>query len=160
MKTNSLGPIITVKKDQRITTIGKLMRRLKVDEIPQIFNVLIGDLNFVGPRPEVSRFVHKQDFFFLKEIKPGLTDFSSILFSNEEKILFKLGGIKSYNDLLKIKLEIIAYYLEVRSFWVDLKIVIFTIASFFAPETINKIIKKEIYKYNITLFNKITEIGL
>ena len=58
----------------------------------------------------------------------------------------KLGGVDRYNDLLKIKLEVISYYLEVKSFWVDIKILTFTILSFLAPKTINKMIKKEINK--------------
>ena len=160
MRVDSNGPLITVKDDQRVTFSGKLMRRLKADELPQILNVLVGNLNFVGPRPEVPKYVNKKDFFFLREIKPGLTDFSSILFANEEKVLLKLGGVDRYNDLLKIKLEVISYYLEVKSFWVDIKILTFTILSFLAPKTINKMIKKEINKKKPALIKKITDIGI
>jgi len=160
MRVDTNGPLITVKEDQRVTISGKLMRRLKADELPQILNVFIGNLNFVGPRPEVPEYVNQEDFFFLREIKPGLTDYSSILFANEEKVLLNLGGVDRYNDLLKIKLEVINYYLEVRSFWVDIKILTFTVFSFFAPNAINKIIKKDIYKKNPDLFNKITDIGI
>lgn len=160
MRVDTNGPLITVKEDQRVTISGKLMRRLKADELPQILNVFIGNLNFVGPRPEVPEYVNQEDFFFLREIKPGLTDYSSILFANEEKVLLNLGGVDRYNDLLKIKLEVINYYLEVRSFWVDIKILTFTVFSFFAPKAINKIIKKDIYKKNPDLFNKITDIGI
>ena len=160
MRVDTNGPLITVKEDRRVTISGKLMRRLKADELPQILNVFIGNLNFVGPRPEVPKYVNQEDFFFLKEIKPGLTDYSSILFANEEKVLLNLGGIDRYNDLLKIKLEVINYYLDVRSFWVDIKILTFTILSFFAPKAINKIIKKDIFKKNPDLFKKITDIGI
>ncbi len=160
MRAGSNGPMITVKEDRRVTILGKLMRRIKADELPQLLNVFFGDLNFVGPRPEVPQFVNKKDFYFLKDLKPGLTDFSSILFANEEKILLRLGGVDYYNDLLKIKLEVISYYLEVKSTWVDIKIVIYTILSFFVPKTINATIKKEIFKKNPILFQKITDIGI
>ena len=160
MRVDTNGPLITVKEDRRVTISGKLMRRLKADELPQILNVFIGNLNFVGPRPEVPKYVNQEDFFFLKEIKPGLTDYSSILFANEEKVLLNLGGIDRYNDLLKIKLEVINYYLDVRSFWVDIKILTFTVLSFFAPKAINKIIKKDIFKKNPDLFKKITDVGI
>ena len=160
MRVDSYGPLITAKDDKRVTFFGKIIRRLKADELPQIFNIFLGNLNFVGPRPEVPKYVNREDFFFLSEVKPGLTDFSSILFANEEKVLFKLGGVDRYNDLLKIKLEVIGYYLEVKSFWIDMKILTFTILSFFAPKTINNLIKKEINKKKPALAEKITEIGI
>jgi len=160
MNTDSNGPLITAKDDPRITFLGKLIRKYKADELPQLFNILIGNLNFVGPRPEVPKYVNEHDFYFLNEIKPGLTDFSSILFSNEEKVLLNLGGIDKYKDILKIKLEVINYYLEVKSPWVDIKILIFTILSFLIPKLIKKKIKKDIYKKNPSLFHKITDVGI
>ena len=160
MNTDSNGPLVTVKDDPRITFLGKLIRKYKADELPQLFNILIGNLNFVGPRPEVPKYVNEHDFYFLNEIKPGLTDFSSILFSNEEKVLLNLGGIDKYKDILKIKLEVINYYLEVKSPWVDIKILIFTILSFLIPKLIKKKIKKDIYKKNPSLFHKITDVGI
>ncbi len=160
MNSDSNGPLVTVKDDPRITFLGKLIRKYKADELPQLFNILIGNLNFVGPRPEVPKYVNEQDFYFLNEIKPGLTDFSSILFSNEEKVLLNLGGIDKYKDILKIKLEVINYYLEVKSPWVDIKILIFTILSFLVPRLIKKKIKKDIYKKNPSLYDKITDVGI
>ena len=62
MRVDSNGPLITVKDDQRVTFSGKLMRRLKADELPQILNVLVGNLNFVGPRPEVRSMLIKRLF--------------------------------------------------------------------------------------------------
>ena len=128
MRVDSNGPLITVKEDQRVTFSGKLLRRLKADELPQILNVLVGNLNFVGPRPEVPKYVNKK-IFFLKRNKTRTYRFFVNPFANEEKVLLKLGGVNRYNDLLKIKLEVVSYYLEVKSFWVDIKILTFTILS-------------------------------
>ena len=85
MNISDNGPLITVENDLRITKIGKYLRKFKIDEFPQILNIILGDLNFVGPRPEVEKYVNKNDFEFLKKVKPGLTDFSSILFREKIK---------------------------------------------------------------------------
>lgn len=154
------GPEITEINDKRITTIGKVLRKLKIDELPQIINIIIGDLNFVGPRPEVEKFVNEYDFSFLKKIKPGLTDFSSILFSSEEILLSKLGGAKHYHKILPIKLDLINHYIIVRNIWVDCKIIILTIIGLIMPTLAKTRIKKVIYKNNPDLFNKITSIGI
>ena len=121
MKNNINGPEITEKNDKRITAIGKVLRKSKIDELPQIINILIGNLNFVGPRPEVEKFVNEYDFSFLNKIKPGLTDFSSILFSREEILLSKFGGVDYYDKILPVKLELIGHYINIRNFWVDCK---------------------------------------
>jgi len=160
MKNNINGPEITEKNDKRITTIGKALRKSKIDELPQIINILIGDLNFVGPRPEVEKFVNEYDFSFLKKIKPGLTDFSSILFSNEEILLSKLGGIKHYHKILPIKLDLINHYIDVRNIRVDCKIILLTIFGLIMPTLAKTRLKKDIYKKNPDLFNKITSVGL
>jgi lipopolysaccharide/colanic/teichoic acid biosynthesis glycosyltransferase len=160
MKNNINGPEITEKNDKRITAIGKALRKSKIDELPQIINILIGDLNFVGPRPEVEKFVNEYDFSFLKKIKPGLTDFSSILFSSEEILLSKLGGIKHYHKILPIKLELISHYINVRNIWIDCKIIILTIFGLIMPTLVKTRLKKDIYKKNPDLFNKITSVGL
>ena len=81
------GCQITTKGDTRITGFGKIIRLLKIDEIPQLINIIRGEMQFIGPRPEVPEYVEKQKFSFLNSVKPGLTDFSSILFRNEEMIL-------------------------------------------------------------------------
>ena len=149
-----------MKDDKRITTIGKVLRKSKIDELPQIINILIGNLNFVGPRPEVEKFANEYDFSFLNKIKPGLTDFSSILFSREEILLSKFGGVDYYDKILPIKLELISHYINIRNFWVDCKILIFTVLGLIIPSLISATIKREIYKKNPDLVEKITSIGL
>ena len=83
------GPKITSAKDNRITRIGNYLRKYKLDELPQLFNVLRGEMSFVGPRPEVKEYVNifKSDYKRLLRIRPGITDPASIRYSNEEKIL-------------------------------------------------------------------------
>ena len=160
MENNNYGPIITEMNDERITAVGKALRKLKIDELPQLINILKGDLNFVGPRPEVEKFVNEYDFSFLNKIKPGLTDFSSILFSREEILLSKFGGVDYYDKILPIKLELISHYINVRNLWVDCKIVIFTALGLIMPSLINAAVKREIYKKNPDLVDRITSIGL
>jgi len=83
------GPLITTRDDKRITRIGGYLRRYKIDELPQLVNVLKGDMSFVGPRPEVKKYVDlfESDFRKILTIRPGITDPASIRYSNEEAIL-------------------------------------------------------------------------
>jgi len=75
--------------DHRITRVGNLLRRTKMDELPQLFNVLKGDMSFVGPRPEVPKYVDlfRQEYEEILEIRPGITDLASLKYQNEAKIL-------------------------------------------------------------------------
>ena len=94
MEFNS-GELITQPGDKRITDYGKILRKTKVDELPQLLNIIKGDMRFIGPRPEVKKYVSLSKFQFLEKIKPGISDFSSIIFRNETQILEKIGGKKS-----------------------------------------------------------------
>tara|TARA_Y100000746_G_C15459217_1_gene430625 strand:+ start:928 stop:1572 length:645 start_codon:yes stop_codon:yes gene_type:complete len=160
MINNNYGSEITDINDKRITKVGRLLRKLKFDELPQIINILTGDLNFVGPRPEVEKYVNQYDFSFLNKIKPGLTDFSSILFSQEEIILSKLGGVGHYHKILLIKLELINHYINIRNARVDCKIILFTVLSLVVPKFVKNQIIKDINKVNPSLVKKITAFGL
>ena len=74
--------------DQKYQLVsGRLFRKLKLDEFPQLINVIKGDMRFIGPRPEIPKYVNKDTFAFLNKIKPGLSDYSSIIFRNESDIL-------------------------------------------------------------------------
>ncbi|HHT9130649.1 MAG TPA: sugar transferase, partial [Candidatus Brocadiaceae bacterium] len=83
------GLSITVDCDPRITRIGRLLRKTKIDELPQLWNVLKGNMSLVGPRPEVRRYVSKyrKDYKEILKIRPGITDGASLIYSNEEAIL-------------------------------------------------------------------------
>ena len=150
---------ITSRNDFRITKWGKFIRILKIDELPQLWNIIKGDMRFVGPRPEVEEFVNNQDFSFLNTIKPGLTDISSIILRNEEKVLNNLGGVEHYPELLLIKLELCYLYVKSKSFVLNLKLVILTILSILFPKIISYlVIKFNIFDINNDLFLKIKKL--
>ena len=99
------GPQLTEYKDNRITNIGKILRKYKLDELPQLLNIIKGDMGFIGPRPEGIDIVNNQKHFFayLSKIKPGITDINSIIFKDESNI-FKNININLYaKDILPIK---------------------------------------------------------
>ena len=91
-------------------------------------------MRFVGPRPEVPEFVERNNFKFLQKIKPGISDFASIIFRDETKILKRIGGDNPYAKLLPIKLQLADYYSRKKSFLLDLRLVIITIISIIFPE--------------------------
>lgn len=158
MEINNENQSITEPGDSRITAWGKILRALKLDETPQLYNILMGDMRFIGPRPEVQEFIIDNDFSFLKEIKPGLTDFSSILFRNEVEILSNAGGVNEYPKLLKLKVALGRLYADHKSFWLDLKLVILTLISIVLPKTAITLVKKFfINKYKPELIPEIKE---
>ena len=113
-------------------------------------------MRFIGPRPEVESFVTKEKFYFLKFIKPGLTDYSSILLKNEENILKALGGIQCYPEILKTKTDLGALYLKDKGFRLDLVLAISTLLVIIYPKFIQKNINKLFIKpHSLTLYKKI-----
>ncbi len=134
------GHLITNSNDKRVTKWGKFLRNFKLDEIPQLFNILLGDMRFVGPRPEVETHLEGKDFTFLNKIKPGITDFSSILLRNESEVLHKIGGVNSYDKLLYIKVKLGHIYCKKKSFCLDLKLVCITLISIISPRFANNIV--------------------
>jgi len=125
------GVLSTSKEDPRITPVGRFIRKTKIDELPQLINVLKGEMSMVGPRPEVKRFtdMYTDEEKVLLELKPGITDYASIWNADEGEIL-KGSGNPDGDYLEKIRPEKIRlqlkYYRE-KSFWVDLKIIFLTI---------------------------------
>ncbi len=133
MTDSDSGGLITLIDDKRITLIGNLLRKTKLDEVPQLINILKGEMRFIGPRPEVPKFYDEKSFQFLKLIKPGISDYSSIIFRNESRILAKIGGDNPYLKLLPIKLKLADYYSKKKNFMLDLKLVLITIVSIILP---------------------------
>ena len=121
-------------KNGQITSLGQFLRKTKLDELPQLFNVIKGDMRFIGPRPEVPEFVNEESFFFLNEIKPGLSGYSSILFRNESEIWSMIDSEDPYENILRIKVSLDKYYVKKKSFFEDLKLVGITILSLFIPK--------------------------
>ena len=127
----SIGPASTSSDDERITTTGKFLRKYKLDEIPQLVNVLKGDMSIVGPRPEVKKFtdIYTDDEKKILLVKPGITDWASIWNSDEGKILEGAEDAdKAYMELIrpkKIRLQL--EYVNKHNFLIDLKIIFFTV---------------------------------
>lgn len=127
------GPQVTVSGDPRVTTSGKFLRRTKLDELPQLWNVLVGEMSLVGPRPEVPDVVarHANAYAPILQYRPGITDPASLRFSREEEILAAQDDPDHYYHtvLLPQKLEISAAYLERRSVTADLLVLASTVKS-------------------------------
>ena len=122
---------ITVAFDPRITTIGVLLRKLKLDELPQLFNVFCGQMSFVGPRPDVSGYADKLigSERVLLRLKPGITGPASLAFSNEEFLLSAQSDPESYNRevIWPKKVELNLEYCRNWSLFVDFKIIFMTL---------------------------------
>ena len=126
-----LGGSITEKNDRRITAIGKLFRRWKLDELPTLWNVLKGDMSFVGPRPDVPGYADKLvgESRRVLEMRPGITGPATLKYSNEEKLLAGVDNPKKYNDevIFSDKVQMNLEYMDNWSFWGDIKIIFKTI---------------------------------
>ena len=127
----NIGSQITIGKDSRITKIGKILREYKLDELPQLINVFIGNMSFVGPRPEVLKYVsfytEKEKEIF--EIKPGITDLASIKYSDENFVLGAIDNPEEYykNVIMKDKLKLNFEYINKMSIFYDFKLIFKTI---------------------------------
>ncbi len=131
MKKNNENITITVSDDSRITRIGKYLRKTKIDELPEILNVLFGQMSFVGPRPDVKGYADKLKGANRKilALRPGITGPASLKYYNEEYILSQKSNPKKYNDevIFPDKVKINMDYFHNRSFFLDLKIIFATI---------------------------------
>lgn len=127
---------ITVgQRDPRITSVGHFLRRFKLDELPQLINVLKGEMSLVGPRPELKRFVdlYQGDQRKVIEVTPGITDYASLEFRNENELLEgKTDPIDFYmKEILPKKLELNLKYIREQSFWTDVRIIVLTVVHIF-----------------------------
>ena len=124
------GPVITVGGDHRVTRIGRFLRQYKVDELPQLFNVLKGEMSFVGPRPEVKKYVQlfEKDYKKLLRIRPGITDPASIKYSDEESILsLSENWEEEYKKrILPGKIDLSLDYVENHNLATDVKLILKT----------------------------------
>ncbi len=125
------GLLTVGTRDKRITRVGYYLRKYKLDEFPQLLNILFGDMSFVGPRPEVRKYVdlYTQEQMKVLTVKPGLTDFASLKYYNENEILSKFEDAeKGYIEFVmpdKIKLNM--EYIQRKSFMLDIKIIFQTL---------------------------------
>ena len=128
---DKVGPSVTSGDDVRITKVGKVIRKTKIDELPQLLNVLKGNMSLVGPRPEVMKFVKKKQEEYKKvlSVKPGITDLAAIEFRDEESMM------EQYEDkergyiqhILPKKIELYYKYIDTISFFNDVKIILQTL---------------------------------
>ncbi len=128
----------TSSNDKRITGVGRFIRKYKLDELTQLWNVLLGDMSLVGPRPNVKR---ETDLYTLEEkklltVKPGITDFSSIVFSDEGDILKdQIDPDIAYNQLIRPGKSMLGiFYIENRNFLLDIKLIFLTIVAIVSKE--------------------------
>jgi lipopolysaccharide/colanic/teichoic acid biosynthesis glycosyltransferase len=120
---------LTLKDDDRVTRVGKVLRRLKIDELPQLFNVIMGDMGFVGPRPEVPEYadlIPEQELIY--RVRPGMTDPASILYRNENDLLECPNDAtrKYIQEILPKKVRINLEYMQKQSLTSDMRIMVKT----------------------------------
>lgn len=127
----TLGPIVTCKDDKRLTHIGKLLRKYKLDELPQLINVIKGDMSLVGPRPEVPHFANlfSREYTDILKIKPGISDFASIEFNEEAELLDQNKNVEEIykTKILPQKINLCYQYLTQKSLVTDFKIIFATV---------------------------------
>jgi lipopolysaccharide/colanic/teichoic acid biosynthesis glycosyltransferase len=119
--------------DPRITRVGRILRRTKLDELPQLINILRGDMSVVGPRPEVAPYVDlfRTDYQELLRTRPGLTDLASLKFRDEAAVLARAKEPEEayVREILPEKIRLSRQYIQSSSIWLDLSLVVMTLAS-------------------------------
>jgi lipopolysaccharide/colanic/teichoic acid biosynthesis glycosyltransferase len=128
------GRQITVGRDPRVTRAGHFLRKSKLDELPQLLNVIQGSMSLVGPRPEVPRYVAcypPEVRALVLSVAPGITDWASILYKEESEILGRAADPEQayVEKILPAKLEYYVRYVRERSLWVDLRIIVHTLVA-------------------------------
>ncbi len=126
------GSLVTIGgKDPRITRSGYFIRKFKLDELPQLINVLVGDMSLVGPRPEVRHYVDywTPEQMHVLDVRPGITDTASIKFRNENELMEKADDPEKYyiEVIMQQKLKLYLEYVDHHSFWGDIALIFKTI---------------------------------
>jgi lipopolysaccharide/colanic/teichoic acid biosynthesis glycosyltransferase len=129
MRDGATGPPLTAADDERFTRIGRLLAVTKLDEIPQLWNVLSGGMSLVGPRPEDERFVrlHREDYEHILSVRPGITGVSQLAFARESEIIDPSDPLRDYTErILPEKVSLDRFYAQNRSLRMYLRIVAWT----------------------------------
>ena len=125
------GSSVSVSGESRITPLGAVLRKYKIDELPELWNVLVGDMSFVGPRPDVPGYADRLqgDDREVLELRPGITGPASLKYRNEEELLAAVDNPQEYNDtvIYPDKVRINRYYLHNYSFVSDIKMIVCTV---------------------------------
>lgn len=131
MTVSHSGSSVSVRGESRITPLGAILRKYKLDELPELWNVLIGNMSFVGPRPDVPGYADKLEGENRRILllKPGITGPASLKYRNEEELLAEQEDPQKYNDevLFPDKVKINIEYLDNWTFLNDIKIIIYTV---------------------------------
>ena len=131
VNAEQLGGQLTCRHDPRVTPVGRLLRKTKIDELPQLINVLKGEMSFVGPRPEVPKYVEmfRADFEELLKVRPGITDFASLKYRHESEILGQADDPeqKYLSEVLPDKIALAKQYVARSSLWLDLRLIVKTV---------------------------------
>jgi len=131
MTTEHQGSSVSVAGEARITPLGAVLRRYKIDELPELWNVLKGDMSLVGPRPDVPGYADKLngDDREILLLRPGITGPASLKYRNEEELLAQVDNPQEYNDtvIYPDKIRLNRYYLHHYSFWKDIQMIICTV---------------------------------
>lgn len=126
-----LGGQLTAGEDPRITRVGRLLRKTKLDELPQLINVVKGDMSFVGPRPEVPRYVEifRDDYRELLTVRPGITDLASLKYRDESEVLGRSSDPETtyVEQVLPEKIALGKQYLRRSSLWFDVGLIFKTL---------------------------------
>ena len=149
MHDSSVGPQLTSTNDQRVTRVGKILRKTKLDELPELWNVIKGDMSLVGPRPEVPRYVDPANpqWAVVLLTRPGLTDPVTMRLRNEEELLQQVKGDREhfYLDVLQpLKLKGYVDYLQMRSWSSDMKILWHTALAVVLPGKVRPLTVKDV----------------
>jgi len=142
MRRETVGRAITVSGDHRVTRAGAWLRKRKLDELPQLINVIRGDMSLIGPRPEVPEYVEPHDELqrVVMQMRPGITDLASLMFRNEEELLATVADPEAHyrSSILPVKLAWNIRYQESRSLLRDLKLLWLTAWYSFFPRTYDR----------------------
>ena len=141
MRRDAAGPMLTLAGDERFTRIGGFLARTKLDELPQLLNVLTGDMGLVGPRPEDPSYVSlfPGEFAEIQRVRPGITGLSQIQYRDESSLLVGDDFDELYrNELLPNKISLDRYYANRRCLGLDLRILMWTIVAVIAGARVNR----------------------
>jgi len=133
----AIGPLLTVGDDPRITRVGRWLRRTKLDELPQLINILTGDMSFVGPRPEVERYVRlfRTEYAEILQVRPGITDLASLKYRAESTLLARSPKPEEeyVTRILPDKLRLGQQYVRELSLGRDVMLIARTLAAVVSP---------------------------
>jgi len=134
-----IGGPSTALNDPRLTRLGKFLRKYKIDELPQLINILTGEMSFVGPRPQVEKYtkLYNDDEQIILSVRPGLTDYASIKLINLDQILRdELVDERYLKEIEPVKNRLRIKYAKEYSFWSDIKIILMTFMQMLKIQTL------------------------